>query len=62
MRRPAKGGTSRPLNSRPGYGFGRPLRPDPNRELKPRPWLDPDWWSAIELEPTPRSEVFSDRH
>jgi aryl-alcohol dehydrogenase-like predicted oxidoreductase len=31
MRRPAKGGTTRPLASRPGYGFGRPHRPNPDR-------------------------------
>jgi hypothetical protein len=61
MRRPAKGGTTRPLNSRPGHGYGRPLRPDPNREPKPQLWHDPDWWSAIELEPSSRSEVMTER-
>jgi aryl-alcohol dehydrogenase-like predicted oxidoreductase len=34
MRRPPKGGTSRPAAARPGYGFGRPLRPDRNRTLR----------------------------
>jgi hypothetical protein len=31
MRRPAKGATSHPPLPRPGYGFGRPLRPRPDR-------------------------------
>ena len=61
MRRPAKGGTTRPVNSRPGYGYGRPLRPEPDRDLSPRPWLDPEWWSAIEIDITPRSEVGAER-
>jgi aryl-alcohol dehydrogenase-like predicted oxidoreductase len=34
MRRPAKGGTTRPVTSHPGYGFGRPLRPDRDRTLR----------------------------
>lgn len=34
VRRPARGGTSRPLSSRPGYGFGRPHRPNPDREFQ----------------------------
>jgi hypothetical protein len=29
MRRPAKGGTTHPTLSRPGMGFGRPLRARP---------------------------------
>ena len=37
------------MSSRPGQGFGRPLRPRPTRELAPRPWLDPSWWVEIEL-------------
>jgi hypothetical protein len=61
MRRPARGGTTRPGMSRPGYGFGRSLRPEPPRDLKPRPWLDPDWWSAVEIDVAPRSETVSDR-
>jgi aryl-alcohol dehydrogenase-like predicted oxidoreductase len=36
MRRPAKGGTTRPLTSRPAYGFGRPHRPNPDRGLHRR--------------------------
>ncbi len=62
MRRPVKGGTSRPLNSRPGYGFGRPLRPDAKPRAEAAAWLDPDWWSAIDLEPSSRSEVVTERH
>jgi hypothetical protein len=61
MRRPPKGGTTRPLHARPGNGYGRPLRPEPDRALSPRPWLDPEWWSAIELEPSPRAEAVADR-
>jgi len=61
MRRLAKGGTTRPGMSRPGYGFGRPLRPLPERALSPRPWLDPEWWSAIELGAIERSEVAAKR-
>jgi hypothetical protein len=61
MRRPAKGGTTRPTLSRPGNGFGRPLRPQPTRDLTPRPWLDPEWWSAIEIEITPHSEAVAER-
>ena len=61
MRRPATGGTARPQNSRPGNGFGRPLRPEPARDLSPRPWLDPEWWSAIVLDPPPRSGAVSER-
>ena len=49
MRRPPKGGTTRPGLSRPGHGYGRPLRPRPGRDLSPRPWLDPSWWAAIEI-------------
>ncbi len=29
MRRPATGGTTHPTQTRPGMGFGRPLRPQP---------------------------------
>jgi hypothetical protein len=49
MRRPPKGGTTRPMSARPGQGYGRPLRPRPTRDLAPRPWLDPAWWVEIEL-------------
>lgn len=50
MRRPAKGGTTRPGLSRPGHGFGRALRPRPSRRHAPQPWLeDPEWWAAIEI-------------
>ena len=31
MRRPAHGGTTHPTQSRPGMGYGRPLRPRPGR-------------------------------
>ena len=60
MRRPAKGGTTRPGLSRPGHGFGRPLKPRPSRSRAPQPWLDdPEWWAAIEIpvEPTGRERV-----
>jgi hypothetical protein len=45
--------------SRPGNGYGRPLRPRPSRVVGPRPWLDPEWWAAIEIpaEPSPRERV-----
>jgi hypothetical protein len=46
IRRAAKGGTTHPSLARPGYGFGRPLRPDPDRRPDRRPWLDPGWWLA----------------
>jgi hypothetical protein len=36
MRRPAQGGTTRPFTSRPGHGFGRPLRPLGHRSLRHR--------------------------
>jgi hypothetical protein len=53
MRRPAKGGTTHPSAARPGYGYGRPLKPDPDRQVDGRPWLEPDWWlgaaEAIDL-------------
>jgi hypothetical protein len=29
MRRPAKGGTTHPMQARPGMGYGRPMRPRP---------------------------------
>jgi aryl-alcohol dehydrogenase-like predicted oxidoreductase len=35
LRRPAWGGTTRPLTLRPGMGFGRELRPDPQRVVQP---------------------------
>jgi hypothetical protein len=45
--------------SRPGQGYGRPLRPRPDRRIAERPWLDPEWWAAIEIpaEPAPRERV-----
>ncbi|MGZ4691678.1 MAG: hypothetical protein ACXVKA_15455 [Acidimicrobiia bacterium] len=49
------------MSARPGNGFGRPLRPKPERALSPRPWLDPEWWSAIVLEPPSRSEAVAER-
>jgi hypothetical protein len=61
MRRPAKGGTTRPVNVRPGNGYGRPLRPSPDRDPEPRPWLDPEWWSAIEIDAIARAEVGAER-
>ena len=36
LRRLARGGTTRPLTARPGYGFGRPHRPNPDRNLHHR--------------------------
>jgi aryl-alcohol dehydrogenase-like predicted oxidoreductase len=36
LRRPARGGTTRPLTARPGYGFGRPHRPNPDSTLHRR--------------------------
>ena len=32
MRRPAKGATTHPTLTRPGMGYGRPLRPAPSSE------------------------------
>jgi len=53
MRRPAKGGTSHPPLNRPGHGYGRPLRPRPDRgpeaAADDRPWLDPQWWVTGEV-------------
>jgi hypothetical protein len=61
MRRPAKGGTTRPGLSRPGHGYGR-VKPRPARSLVARPWLDdPEWWAAIEIPvDAPRREPVSD--
>jgi hypothetical protein len=47
--------------ARPGYGFGRPIRPELTRDLSPRPWMDPEWWSAVEIEIGPRPEVAAER-
>jgi hypothetical protein len=61
MRRPARGGTTHPGMPRPGYGFGRALRPSPGLVVPKQQWHDPEWWSAIELEPKSRAEAVSDR-
>jgi hypothetical protein len=34
MRRPAKGATTHPTQQRPGMGYGRPLRPRPERVVR----------------------------
>jgi hypothetical protein len=57
MRRGAKGGTTHPTLSRPGYGYGRPLRPRPERTATGRPWLDPRWWLAVDASDADRPSV-----
>jgi hypothetical protein len=61
MRRPSRGATTRPGMPRPGYGFGRPLKPRPQLDVSPRPWLEPEWWSAIDIHVIERSEKLAER-
>lgn len=50
MRRPAKGATSRPGPTRPGSGYGRPVRSGPVLIGGDGKTTDPAWWFERELE------------
>lgn len=45
MRRGLRGGTSRPGSSRPGMGYGRPLRARPPIVESERRWPEASWWA-----------------
>lgn len=63
MRRALKGGTTHPSQPRPGYGFGRPQRPVPDRRGGGRDWREPESWfepaDAVDL--TARTEAIAER-
>jgi hypothetical protein len=62
MRRAAKGGTTHPPLGRPGYGYGRPLRPRPEQRAEGRPWLEPRWWvTATEAAAEPDRGAVAER-
>lgn len=64
MRRGVKGGTTHPALPRPGYGYGRPLRPSPERRAgAERDWREPATWFEHEdaLDLTGRTEVTAER-
>jgi|GEM_PF-2857550 len=53
MRRPPHGGTTHPILSRPGNGFGRPALqpPGPLYAIEPGPRLDLGWFFEPESVP-----------